>query len=365
MCLGPEVAAALAAAAPYIAATSAAVGVGGTVYGATQSSAAQSRAAQAVRDQNLATSQAQNQAFNQRMAATRDQSNAQFDTAQRENAARLTQADATRQAQMSALDRQNQTVTAENQTADQLRAAADQRAQELLQSTTAPGGMNQSQQGAQDQAAALLAASQAPGPTGPVATNPDGSGASTSTNDPVLKTALARRMGIAAANIRQYGADIAKVASYGQPLQDTGQAITENRTAIMPEQEAAKLLASGSAVRLLPSQIAYRNATDYGGAVDQAIQAKAQGENTYAGLKFSNATGGANLGQSDADTAAANKAAQAKADTAWQTQVAGLYSGLGNLGAYAAGRYGPAILPGASGQTPSTIDTSGYKIGTH
>jgi hypothetical protein len=364
MCLGPEVAAALAAAAPYIAATSAAVGTGATLYGAQQSSAAQSRAAEAVRQQNAATTQAQNQAFLERMAATKAQSDAQFATGQRETQDRTTQAMATRAAQNAALDRQNQTVNAENQTADQLRAAADQRAQELLQSTTAPGGMNQSQQGAQDQAAALLAASQAPGPTGPVATNPDGSGASTSTNDPVMKTALARRMGIAAANIRQYGADIAKVASYGQPLQDTGQAITENRTAIMPEQEAAKLLASGSAVRLLPSQIAYRNATDYGGAVDQAIQAKAQGENTYAGLKFGNVTGGANLGQSDADTAAANKAAQAKADTAWQTQVAGLYSGLGNLGAYAAGRYGPAILPGASGQTPSTIDVSGYKIGT-
>jgi hypothetical protein len=261
---------------------------------------------------------------------------------------------ATRAAQNAALDRQNQTVNAENQTADQLRAAADARAQELLQSTAAPGVFDKSQQGAQDQAAMLLAASQAPGPTGPAATDPSGSGASTSVNDPVMKTALARRMGIAAANIRQYGSDIARVASYGQPLHDTGQAVTENQTAIMPTQAAEKLLAGGSNIRLLPSQIAYRNATDYGGAVDQLIQQRAAGENQYAGLQYGNTTGSANLRQSDADTQAANAAAQAKADAQWQQQVAGLYSGIGQLGLYGAGRYGPAILPGASGLPAAT-----------
>jgi hypothetical protein len=214
--------------------------------------------------------------------------------------------------------------------------------------------MDRSQQGAQDQAAMLLAASQAPGPTGPAATDPSGSGASTSVNDPVMKTALARRMGIAAANIRQYGSDIARVASYGQPLHDTGQAVTENQTAIMPTQAAEKLLAGGSNIRLLPSQIAYRNATDYGGAVDQLIQQRAAGENQYAGLQYGNTTGSANLRQSDADTQAANAAAQAKADAQWQQQVAGLYSGIGQLGLYGAGRYGPAILPGASGLPAAT-----------
>ena len=351
MCTGVEITAALTAAAPYIAA----VGTGATIYGATQSSAAQSRAAAAVRDQNLATQTAQNQAFQQRMAATQDQSNSQFQTAQEENTARTTQAAATRSAQMAALQRQNTTVEAENQSADQLRAAADARAQELLSKTTGPT-QDQSQQDAQTQAAALLAASQAPGPTGPAATNPDGSGASTSTNDPATKTALARRMGIAAANIRQYGADIARVASYGQPLQDTGQAITENKTAIMPEQAAAALLSGGSGVRLLPSQIAYRSATDYGAAADQAIQTKAQGENTYAGLAFGNTTGGANLGQSDTDTRAANEAAQAKADAQWQQQMGGLFAGIGNLGLYGAGRFGPAVLPGASGAVPFTAN---------
>lgn len=341
--------------ATYASATAAAVGAGATIYGAQQSSAAQSRAADAVRQQNLATTQAQNDAFTQRMNATREQSDAQFATGQREIQDRTTAAMATRAAQMSALDRQNQTLNAENQSAEQIRAAADQRAQDLLSQTSGPT-LDQSQTGAQDRAAALLAASQAPGPTGPVATDPSGSGASTSTNDPVMKTAIARRMGIAAANIRQYGSDIAKVASYGQPLQDVNLAIKGNQTNIMPEEMAAKLLAGGSQIRLLPSQIAYRNATDYGGAVDQMIQQRAAGENTFAGLRFGNETGSANLGQSDADTRASNVSAQAKADAAWQQQVAGLFSGIGNLGLYAAGRFGPAILPGASGVPTPTVN---------
>lgn len=353
MCTGVEITGALAAAAPYIVATSAAVGTGATLYGAQQSSAAQSRAAASVAQQNQATQDAQNQAFNQRMAATSAQSDAQFTTAQEENAARLTNAQATRAAQLAALRRQNTTVETENQTADQLRAAADARAQELLASTTGPV-QDQSQTGEQSLAATLLAGSQAQGPTGPAATDPSGSGASTSTNDPETKTAVARRMGIAAANIRQYGADLAKVGSYGQPLQDVGLAITGNQTALMPTQAAEQLLQSGSGVRLLPSQVAYSNATDYGAAADQAIQAKAQGENTYSGLQFGNTTGTATLGQSDADTRAANAAAQAKADAAWQAQMGGLFAGIGNLGLYGAGRYGPAVLPGASGTVPQS-----------
>jgi hypothetical protein len=147
----------------------------------------------------------------------------------------------------------------------------------------------------------------------------EGAGASTSVNDPVMKTALARRMGIAAANIRQYGGDIARVASYGQPLHDTGQAVTENQTQIMPTQAAEKLLAGGSNIRLLPSQIAYRNATDYGGAVDQMIQQRAAG-GTSIGLQFT--TGSANR-DSPTPTPIPPTRRRRQADAAWQQQVPG------------------------------------------
>jgi hypothetical protein len=339
--VGASTAAAIAAAAPWVAAgTTLATGI----YSGAQGSAAATKSANAIRDQNTATMAAQNLAFNQRINATRAQSDAQADTARRELAARTTSALSTNAARDAALTRQNTVLGAENDTASQLRDVGDQRARDLLAATSRPA-LDQSQTGYQDDQAASLTTIQAPGATGPVATDPSGSGAMTTSNDPATKQAFARRMGIAAANIRQYGADIARVASYGQPMVTTGQAITANQTGIMPAQTADTLLRGGSAVRLLPSQTAYAHATDYGRAEDTAIQAKAAGENTYSGLAFGNTTGAANLGQSDADTRAANTARQATSDADWQKQVAGLIQGIGNLGAYGAGLYGPNVLP--------------------
>lgn len=336
-----------------------ALSAGTAAYGAVSSSNAQKAQANAISQQNYATQQAQNAAFNQRMQASREQSDAQFTTSQREMTDRAAAAAAMRQAQMAALNRQNQTVTSENQTAEALRAQGDQRAQALLDATNRQA-QDQSQQGFQDRAAALLASVQAPTATGPEATDPSGSGASTSSNDSVTKEATARRMGLAAANIRQYGQDIARVASYGEPLQNVEQAVMANKIGIMPAQNADQLLRAGAGVRLAPSQIAYRNATDYGGAVDAAIQARAQGENTYAGLKYGNSSEMADLGQSDATTAAANRYKQTVADAQWGQQVAGLISGLGNIAAYGAGRYGPDVLPGKQTITPNIDTTSKF-----
>ena len=346
------IASAAASAAPYVlGATSAATGI----YGGIQGSQAQSRAANAISTQNNATAAAQNLAFNQRIAATRAQSDAQAATAQREMDDRATAAASMRSGQTAALERTNTTLQSENATADQLRAAGDQRAQELLASTTAPGGMAASQQGAQDSAAALLAAQPGAGPAGPQPTDPSGTpgGSSAMLTDPETAQATSRRLGIAAANIRQYGADIARVASYGQPLQDTAQAISANQTGIMPAQTAAQLLRSGSSIRLLPSQVEYGNATQYGQAADTAIQARAAGENAYSGLQFGNATGTANLGQADTDTAASNVAKQTTADADYQKQFGALLAGLGNLGAYGAGLYGGA---------GSGVDVAGNKL---
>ena len=332
---------------------SAVVAALGTAYGAAKSSQAQTQSANAISLQNQQTQQAQNTAFASRLAASQAQSNAQFTVNQQETADRQTAAAATSAAQEAALQRQNQTITQENQTADALRAQGDAQAQTLLQATNQPA-LNAAQTGQQDQAAALLAASQSGQPTGPVATNPDGSGASTSTNDTATKEALARRMGIAATNIRQYGADIAKVASYGEPLQTVGQAISANQVGIMPAQTASRLLGSGAAVRLLPSQIAYTNATNYGQAQDTAIQSDAAGKLQLAGLQYNDATQTANLGQSDTDTMAANEAAQAQANAKYAGQVGSLFAGIGNLAAYGTGYYG-----GGSGPIPG-----GGKLGS-
>lgn len=352
MCTGVEITAAMAAAAPYIAATSAAVGVGSTVYGATQSSAAQSRAADAVRQQNITAQQAQNQAFQERSAATRRQGDAQFGTAQRETQDRTVAAQAMRTGQAAALERQRQTLEAENATAEQLRGQGDARARELLAATSGQV-QDQSQQGYQDRAAEILAATQADTPMSPEATNPDGSGAESSTNDGATKVALARRMGLAAANVRQYGKDLARVGSYGQPFADTSQAIQANQGGIMPAQNAARLLASGAGTRLLPSQMAYTGATNTGQSEDALIRQRAAQENQLAGLDFGNTTGLANLGQTDTTTDAANKTRQATSDAEWQKQIGGLFAGLGSLGSYGAGMYGPNLRTAFSPTKPT------------
>jgi hypothetical protein len=105
-------------------------------------------------------------------------------------------------------------------------------------------------------------------------------------------------------------------------------------------QVADKLLSSGTPIRLLPTQLAYRNAGDFGQAETSAIQSNTQGQLQLAGLDYGNTTGAANLGQQNANVAAANTAAQAKQDALWGQQMGGILSGLGNLGMYGAGYYG-------------------------
>jgi hypothetical protein len=93
-------------------------------------------------------------------------------------------------------------------------------------------------------------------------------------------------------------------------------------------------------VRLLPTQLAYQGASSTGSALDQLLQSRGQGQRTVNSLVEGNAVTGANLQQSDANTLAANKTAQIKADTDYAKSVGNVISGIGNLGAYGAGYYG-------------------------
>lgn len=90
----------------------------------------------------------------------------------------------------------------------------------------------------------------------------------------------------------------------------------------------------------MPSQVAYQNATNLGGAASQLIQSRGQNALDAAALTAGNATDIANMSQSDAETIAANQAAQAKANAAYQASVGSLISGIGNLGVEAGARYG-------------------------
>jgi hypothetical protein len=309
-----------------IAAVSAVVSIGGTIM----SSQAQQKAANAIQEQNFATQQAQNTAFNQRIGAASRQTDAQSAVMQQTMADRASATADMRQAQSSAQQRQQDILNAENTQQESLRAAGDTQAQDLLARTNATQ-LAQGQQDYQNRANLLL--DQAT-PQGPQPSDPQGSG------DAATKGALTRRLAEAATNVRSYGSKVAALGAYNQPIQDINLAIAGNQYGIMPAQSAEKLLRAGASTRLLPSQVAYRNAGDLGGAMDEILRSRGQSGLDTAALSYGNAVSTANLGQSDADTIAANRAAQAKADAAYQQSLGGIVSGVGQLGLYGAGYYG-------------------------
>jgi hypothetical protein len=331
----------------------AALGAGASVYGAVQSSNAQKQAANAISAQNLATSQAQQQAFNQRMQASLAQTAGQTAAMQQTFQDQQAAARQTGQAQMGALKSYQDVLDTENTQADRLRQTGDTAAQDLLQRTNAQA-LATSEQQRRDQAASLLAANMPAAPAGPEASDPSG-GTNAVGNDAVARAASARRTAEAATNIRDYGAKIGKLSGYDAPVQDVNLAVQANKTGIMPAQTADYLLRSGSAARLLPSQVAYGAATGEGQTQLALIGSRGQNALDAAGLSYGNAIDIANLGQSDATTLAANKAAQAKQDAAYQQSLGGIVSGIGNLGLYGAAYYGglgKSLLPGS---TPAPV----------
>lgn len=321
-----------------LAAASAVVSLGGAAYSAN----AQQKAASAISQQNQATTLAQNQAFTQRMAAANAQTEAQSAAMQQTLSDRAAAATQMRTAQMQAQQNEQDVLAAENKQAESLRQTGDTAAQTLLQQTNAP--TLQASQAASAQQGALLLGQAAP--QGPQPSDPQPTAGDTAT-----QAAVQRRMAEAASNVRAYGSKVAAVTAYGQPLQDVSQAISANQTGIMPAQTAEQLLRSGNSTRLLPSQIAFRNAGDLGQAMDSLIASRGQGALDTAGLSYGNAVSTANLQQSDADTIAANRAAQAKADAAYQASIGGIISSVGQLGLYGAGRYGST--PGFLTTTPA------------
>jgi hypothetical protein len=339
-----------------ISAAAAAVGAGASLYGASQSSAAQSRAASAIQQQNQATQQAQETAFNQRLQAglaqTAGQTSAMEQTFQDQQAAGRQAG----QAQMGALKSYQDVLQTENTQAENLRASGDQQAQLLLGQTNA-AALAKAQQDQQTQAETLLAANMPPAP-GPQPTDPSG-GTNAVTNDPANRAAGARRTAEAATNIRDYGSKIGALSAYDAPANAINLAVSANKTGIMPAETADYLLRSGSAARLLPSQVAYGAATGEGQTQLGLIGSRGQNALDAAGLSYGNATDIANLGQSDATTLAANKAAQAKQDAAYQQSLGGIVSGVGNLGLYGAAYYGglgKSLLPGQPNYVPTAAD---------
>jgi hypothetical protein len=351
-------AATVAAAAPWVAGGSALLGAGSTILGASQQANAQRQAADAIATQNRATQQAQIQGFSERLDASNRQNQAQMAIATRQQGDRETARQIMRENQEAALRQGDKTLAQENTTADQLRGRGDAVAQDLLTATSGTA-FDKSRSDYQTNAENLLAANLKGSAVDPYMTNPAGGGSGgtgdasatvtdtgSSSSDPAVRDATARRMGLAAANIRQYGKDLARVGSYGQPLVATGQALGEAQGGIMPIESAAKLLYGGAAQRLVPSQLRFRQAGEEGAQEIGAIDQRANSLRDVAALGYSNDTTLANLGQSNSSVNAANVARQTTSNAEWEKQMGGLFSGLGGIGLYGGGMYGPNVRSG-------------------
>lgn len=303
------------------AAAGAAASIGGTIL----SSRASSQQASAIQAQNQALNNAQNQAFTQRLNAGYAQTAAQTAASSQTLSDRAAAANNMRAQQMDALKNYQDTINAQNAQAETLRQTGDTAAQQLVQQTD-PQALAAAQQQQQAQASTLL------NQQGPQTSNP-------STGDPATNAAIARRTAEAATNIRNYGSKIATVSSYDAPMRAVNLAIQANKGQIMPAQQAEQLLRSGSATRLLPTQLEYTGATATGNAADALISSRGQNALDAASLVYGNTTDIANLRQSNADVLAKNTLDQTTANLAAQKANAGIISGLGNLGLYGAGYF--------------------------
>ena len=330
------------------AATSAAAGIGGTIM----SAQAQSNAASAVARQNWLTTQAQNQAFYERNAAAQRQTSAQQAVQDQALSDRMIASTQTQQAEQAALKRQQDILAAETQQQQAQTQQGDVAAQDLLARTNAEQ-LQGSQDRAKAQMMALLTGGGGDRPLGPQGTSP--------TDDPATTGATARRLAEAATNIRNYGSKVAQTASYAQPMQDVGQAITGNQIGIMPTAIAAKLLHSGSDTRLLPATVQYLGAQQQGGTMQDVISSRQQAGLNLAGLEYGNSVAASNLRQQDIDTLAGNQAAQAQENAKAQQSLGQLVSGIGNLGLYATGYYfgGPDWLHPKPGVNAFTVTNHG------
>jgi hypothetical protein len=309
---------------------SAATAVGGTVL----SASAANRTAAAQRQANSDAFNAQNTGFWERAKAANLQLAEQ---GQAQNQGMADQQEAfTRQrtAETAALKQRQDTVDQENAQAAAIRAQADQQ-KSILMAATNKAALDQSQtalaanvnKDVGNVAGNIETAS-------PLAHPTDNQGGQATTQ------AYASRLKEAADNVRSYGQRLATVASYTAPLTTVGQSIEQEKAGIMPTAVANQLLQSGQQIRLLPSDTAYAIAGSEGAAEQAKIRAATQGQLDVARVGFEGATNVANLEQGDTTQLAQNRVADAQTAQAGTQALGSIISGIGQIGAAAAGRYG-------------------------
>lgn len=161
-----------------------------------------------------------------------------------------------RESQSQALQQKQDTVNVMNQQEEQVRNQTQQQVQNTTQNVITPASL----QAAQATSEAQRVAGAAPVVQDIGASDPTASPTASNATKSALSDAMAR----ASDYTQQYSANLAKLGAYSAPVAASGIATKELAGNLMPSAAADQLLKAGASARLLPSQVAYQNATNLG-----------------------------------------------------------------------------------------------------
>jgi hypothetical protein len=334
MCDGvSEVAAAAGAAAASSAATAGGIGLSGILAaGGLAASAigsgiqfiASSNASAAANRAQAQSIAAQNTAFQARNAAQIQQTQEQAAAQNQGQAEYLRNQQIMRQNQSEALQQKQDTVAKMNLQEQQIQDQTRGQVQNTTQNVITPQTLQEAQAASEAQRVAgvapVVADIRASDPTAAPAASP------------TVKSAMAEEMARAADYTKQYGANLAKVGAYSAPVATTNIATKELGGNLMPAASADQLLKAGASARLLPSSVAYQNATNLGQSEIASNTQRTTDLMNLTKMKETNAVDLANLGQADTNANIQTGLNYAQARAAALKSLGSGVSGLGNAG---------------------------------
>jgi hypothetical protein len=333
-------------------ATIAAVGgAATTAIGAGLSYVGSQNAASAARNAQEQQMAAQNQAFEARNAAQVQQTTEQAAAQNQGQANYLAQEQAMRANQSGALQKEQDVINTMNQQEQQVQQNTQQQVQNTTQNVITP----QTLAAAQATSQAQREAGTTPVVQDIAASDPT---ASPATAGSATKSAMADAMAKAAAYTQQYGKNLAVLGSYSAPVATTGLATKDLAMGLMPSAAADQLLKAGASARLLPSQVAYQNATNLGQSEIASNTQRTNDLMSLSKMREQNAVDEATLGQADTNANIQTGLNAAQARAAALSSVGQGVSAVGNAGLlYGASKGGFSDLFGAP--TPTDADLTG------
>jgi hypothetical protein len=267
---------------------------------------------------------AQNAAFQARNAAQIQQTQEQAAAQNQGQAEYLRQEQAMRESQSQALQQKQDTVNKMNVQEQQIQDQTKAQVQNTTQNVITPQTLQEAQAASEAQrnagVAPVVADIRASDPTAAPAASP------------TVKSAMAESMAKAADYTQQYGANLAKVGAYSAPVAATGIAAKELAGNLMPAASADQLLKAGASARLLPSSVAYQNATNLGQSEIASNTQRTSDLMNLTKMKETNAVDLANLNQADTNANIQTGLNYAQARAAALKSLGSGVSALGNAG---------------------------------